>query len=96
MRTVDSDEIARITRRRMDRHEATRYDDEASPVFDDPDGGLSRYGRALRRVLDLCDTWQADGPQDDHALTILIDRARQAIAYEMGITQAPPEGSSRG
>jgi hypothetical protein len=95
MRTVDSREIARITRHRMDRHEATRFDDEASAIFDDSDGGLSRYGRALRWVLDLCDTWQADGPQDDHALTILIDRLRQRIAHEMGITQAPPEGSSR-
>jgi hypothetical protein len=96
MSTVDSREIARMARKRMDRHEATRFDDEADAVFDDGDGGLSRYGRALRRALDLCDTWAADGPQDDHALTVLIDRLRQGIAFEMGITQAPPEGSSRG
>lgn len=96
MSTVDSAEIARMARTRMDSHEATRYDDQAYPVFDDGDGALSRYGRALRRVLNLCDTWAADGPQDDHALTVLIDRVRQAIGFEMGITQAPPEGSGRG
>lgn len=93
---VDSSEIARIVRRRMDHHEVTRFDDAACGVFDDGDGGLARYGRALHRVLNLCDTWAADGPQDDHALTILIDRLRQGIGFELGVTQAPPEGSGRG
>lgn len=86
----ESREIARMARVRMDRHEATRYEAGASTVFDDADGGLRRYGRALRRVLELCDGWEADGPQDDHALTVLIERVRQAIGHEMGLTQAPP------
>jgi len=89
--TVDSGEIARMARRRMDRHEIT-YEDGGSAVFDD--SGLLRYGRALRAVLALCDVYEVVMRQDGYG--VVVDYLRQAIGYELGLTQAPPPGVSRG
>ena len=90
---TDSREIARIALKRMDRHEQLHCYPDGTPVFDDPDNGLLRYGRALRRVLALCDTWDREGLPSNLSLAELLPAIRQAIGFEMGVTQAPPEGS---
>lgn len=89
---ADFADIARMARKRLDRHEAELFEGDGRGQFDDPDGGLLRYGRALRRVLALCDTWDI-ADLADPGIAILRDRVRHAIAYELGITQGPPEGS---
>jgi hypothetical protein len=87
---VESSEIARLALKRMDRHEAESYEGGGSETFTDPDGGLLRYGAALRRVLAICAKWDQGC---DHGERQLLDQVRQAIGYEMGVTEAPPEGS---
>lgn len=77
---------------RMDLHDRYGGYRDGTPVFDDADGGLTRYGIAIRRVLALCDTVQAR-LGGDVGIRAIIDDFRLAVAYEMGITQAPPEGS---
>lgn len=92
---TNSSEIARLALKRMDSHEAESYEGGGSETFDDPDGALLRYSRALRRVMALCDTWEMARTAWDPRPTEagFRDRIRQAIGYEMGVTQAPPEGS---
>lgn len=88
MAEADFARIARMNRKRLDRHEAEMYEGDGRGQFDDPDGGLLRYGRALRRVLSLCDKTLLMADIYDFR-----DRVRHAIAYELGITQGSPEGS---
>lgn len=84
---VDFADIARMARKRLDRHEAELFEGDGRGQFDDPDGGLLRYGRALRRVLTLCDTWDT-ADLADPGIAILREWGYRTHAYDMALALA--------